>query len=72
MVIRQSKINSLKKKLEEPTESDEVNMLTKKKNELQKYLNKFNKKIENNTMLGQKQLSLLCAITKRIQTVRLL
>lgn len=56
--------------MNKPTSSNEVNLLTKEREKLREFLSKFIKKVENHSECGQKQLSLLCLVTKPIQTVR--
>lgn len=58
--------------MNKPTSANEVNLLTKERDKLHEFLNKFIKKVENHTECGQKQLYLLCMVTKPIQTVRLI
>lgn len=47
----------------------ELNVLIKERDELQEHLKKFLKKIENDSKSRFKQQSLLCQITKEIQSV---
>lgn len=69
IVFFQNKIDDFKRKINEPESVTSKDTLTKERDELQQTLTKLVKKVETHIDCGQRQLSLLCAVTKPIETV---